>query len=72
MDPENAREIAIDFVKKRKNVVNVNLIITERKDGFWVVKGTCPVDLSGHPWRETFEIRIDQKGKIKGSSFRLM
>ncbi|MCW3982035.1 MAG: hypothetical protein NWE81_02840 [Candidatus Bathyarchaeota archaeon] len=72
MDPENAREIAIDFVKKSKNVVNVNLITTERKDGFWVVKGTCPIDLSGHPWRETFEIRIDQKGKIKGSSFWLM
>jgi hypothetical protein len=72
VDPENAREIAIDFVKKSKNVVNVNLITTERKDGFWVVKGTCPIDLSGHPWRETFEIRIDQKGKIKGSSFWLM
>jgi hypothetical protein len=69
---ENAREIAVDFVKKRKNVANVNLIAAERKDGFWVVKGTCPIDLSGHPWRESFEIRIDLKGKIKGSNFWLM
>lgn len=72
MNLENAREIAVDFVKKRKNVANVNLIAAEHKDGFWVVKGTCPIDLSGHPWRESFEIRIDQKGKIKGSSFWLL
>lgn len=72
MDSENAREIAIDFVKKRKNIVNVNLITTERKDGFWIVKGTCPIDLSGHPWRERFEVKVDQKGKIRDSNFWLM
>lgn len=69
---EDVQDIAIDFVKERKNVTDVNVVVTEQKDGVWIVKGTCPIDISGHPWRESFEIRIDQKGKIKTSSFKLM
>ncbi|MDH5447818.1 MAG: hypothetical protein OEY24_04470 [Candidatus Bathyarchaeota archaeon] len=69
---ENAQSIAVDFVKEKKNVKDVTVIITEQKDGVWIVKGTCPVDLCGHPWRESFEVEIDQKGKIKTSSFKLM
>lgn len=69
---ENAQTIAVDFVKEKKNVEDVNVIITEQKDGVWIIKGTCPIDLCGHPWRESFEVEIDQKGKIKTSSFKLM
>lgn len=69
---EDVQEIAVNFVKERKNIADVNVTITEQKDGVWIVRGTCPIDICGHPWREYFEIRIDQKGKIKASSFRLM
>lgn len=74
VDFENARSIAAKFVKERKNVdINkVNVVVTEQKKGVWTIKGTCPIDLCGHPWRESFEIEIDQKGKIKASSFKLM
>jgi hypothetical protein len=30
----------------------------------WIVRGTCPIDLEGHPWAEKFEVIIDQKGKV--------
>ena len=72
VESENAQDIAVNFVKERKNVTDVNVIVTEQKDGVWVVRGTCPIDLGGHPWRESFEVKIDQRGKIKASSFRLM
>ncbi len=72
VDFDNAQHIAVDFVKEKKKVVNVNVVITENKNGVWVIKGTCPIDLDGHPWRESFEIVIDQKGKIKTSDFKLM
>ena len=69
---EDVQYIAVNFVREKRNVENVSVITTEQKDGIWVVKGTCPIDLCGHPWRESFEIRVDQKGKIQTSSFRLM
>lgn len=72
VNSEKVQDIAISFVKEKKNVANVSVVTTERKGGLWVVRGTCPIDLSGHPWRESFEIVIDQNGKIKDSSFRLM
>ena len=65
VESENAQDIAVNFVKERKNVTDVNVIVTEQKDGVWVVRGTCPIDLGGHPWRESFEVKIDQRGKIK-------
>ena len=72
VEPENIHDIAIDFVKQRKKVADVSVVMTEQKDGVWIVRGTCPIDLSGHPWRESFEVVIDQKGKIKTSCFKLM
>jgi len=69
---EDARYIAVNFVKEKKNVTDVTVIITEQKDGVWVIRGTCPIDLCGHPWRESFEIKIDDKGRIQDSRFKLM
>lgn len=69
---EDVQYIAVNFVREKKNVDNISVVTTEKKDGLWIVKGTCPIDLCGHPWRESFEIKIDQKGKIQASSFRLM
>ncbi|MGB9134898.1 MAG: hypothetical protein WCC63_04880 [Candidatus Bathyarchaeia archaeon] len=72
MELQDAQCIAVSFVKEKKNVDEVNVIVTEQKDEVWIIKGTCPIDLAGHPWRESFEITIDAKGKIRDSSFRLM
>jgi hypothetical protein len=36
------------------------------------VRGTCPIDLEGHPWAEKFEVIVDQKGKIKSTDFALL
>jgi len=69
---ENAQDIAISFVKDKRNVEDVRVVITEQKDGVWIIRGTCPINLCGHPWRENFKIKINQKGKITASSFKLM
>jgi hypothetical protein len=69
---DNAQLIAVNFVKDKKNVMNVTIATTENKEGVWVVRGTCPIDLDGHPWRESFEIVVDQKGNVKTSDFQLM
>ena len=69
---EDAQDIAISFVKDKRTVEDVRVVITEQKDGVWIVRGTCPINLCGHPWRESFEIKISQKGKITSSSFKLM
>lgn len=70
--PENVEDVAVDFVKKQKKVADVNVVAKERKHGVWVVRGTCPIDLHGHPWTERFELIIDNNGKIKASTFRLI
>ena len=69
---ETVQHIAVTFVKEQKKVDEVLLIATEHKNGVWIVRGTCPLDLGGHPWRESFEITVDRKGKIKASRFKLM
>jgi hypothetical protein len=60
----SAKDIAIDYVKKRKNTEKVDISMVERKNTMWIVRGTCPIDLEGHPWAEKFEVIIDQKGKV--------
>lgn len=69
---EEAQRIAVAFIKKRKNPQIVEVSSVEERDGLWIVRGTCPIDLEGHPWREIFEIRLDKKGKIKSTDFSLL
>ncbi len=69
---EEAQRIAVDFIKKRKNPPVVEVSSIERKDGLWIVRGTCPIDLEGHPWREMFTIKLDRKGRIKSTDFSLL
>lgn len=69
---EAAQKIALDFLKKRKNTEKIDISIVEEKDGVWIVKGTCPIDLDGHPWAEKFEVVVDGKGKIKSANFSLL
>lgn len=69
---EFAQEIAVDFLKKKKNTPKIDVSTIERDKLEWIIRGTCPIDLEGHPWAERFEVVIDQKGKVKSTYFALL
>jgi hypothetical protein len=69
---ESAQQIAVEYLKKRKSVQRVDVSTVEQKNGAWIIRGTCPIDLEGHPWAEKFEIIVDDKGKIKCTDFSLL
>lgn len=70
--PESIRQIALDYLKKRKDTEKIDISTVEQKNGCWVIRGTCPIDLEGHPWAEKFEVIIDVKGKIRFEDFSLL
>ena len=67
-----AQQIAVDYVKKRKNTEKIDISTVEQKNGVWVIRGVCPIDLEGHPWAEKFEVVVDDKGKIRYTDFSLL
>jgi hypothetical protein len=69
---ENAQEIVVDFMKKKKNTEKIDVATVEQKNQDWIIRGTCPIDLEGHPWAEKFEVVVDTKGKIKATDFSLL
>jgi len=69
---ENAQQIAVEFLKRRKSLERVEVSTVERNKNIWVIRGTCPIDLEGHPWAEKFEVILDTKGKVKSSYFALL
>lgn len=69
---EDAQQIAVQFVRKRKNPENIDVSSVEQKGSVWIINGECPIDLEGNPWTERFEVIIDQKGKIKSTDFSLV
>ncbi len=62
---ETAQQVVFEYMKKTKNTDKVDVSIIEQKRGDWVVRGTCPINMEGHPWAEKFEVVIDAKGKVK-------
>lgn len=69
---KDAQQIAIEFLKKRKNTERIDISSVEQRGGCWVIRGTCPIDLEGHSWAEKFEVVVDMKGKIKSTDFSLL
>jgi len=69
---ETVRQIAVEFLKQRKKTEKIEISTVEQKGEGWIVRGTCPIDLEGHPWAEKFEVFVDQKGKIKSTDFALL
>lgn len=72
IDKESAQQLAVDFLKKRKYTERVNVSGVEKTDELWIIRGTCPIDLEGHPWAEKFEIVLDTKGRIRSTNFALL
>lgn len=69
---ETVQQIVVEYLKKRKNTEKIDISTVEQRDTVWVVRGTCPIDLEGHPWAEKFEVVVDGKGKIKSTEFSLL
>jgi hypothetical protein len=69
---EDVQQITVDFLKKRKNTDEIHVASVEQMDGVWVISGTSPIDVQGHPWTEKFEVRVDPKGKITSTQFSLL
>ena len=72
IDKESAQQIAVDFLKRRKYTDKVDVSVVEKSNEIWIVRGTCPIDLEGHPWAEKFEVMLDTKGRVKSTNFALL
>jgi len=69
---ESASKIVVEFLKKQKNTDRIDVAMVEENGEGYVVRGTCPIDLEGHPWAERFAIVIDLKGIIKTTDYALL
>ena len=69
---ESAKQIAVEFLKQRKSTDRVDVSTVEQNKDIWVIRGTCPIDLEGHPWAERFEVIVDTKGRIRSTNFALL
>ena len=69
---ESASKIVVEFLKKQKNTDMIDVAMVEENGEGYVVRGTCPIDLEGHPWAERFAIVIDLKGRIKTTDYALL
>lgn len=69
---EEASQIAVAHIKKQKYTEKINVAAVEENRNGWIVRGTCPIDVGGHPWAEKFEVHIDLKGKVKSSEYALL
>ena len=72
MSKESASQIAVEFVKQQKNTDRIDVAVIDEQDDGWMVRGTCPIDLEGHPWVEKFAVVVDWKGKIKDAHYGLL
>jgi len=69
---DTAQKIAANYLKKRKNAEKIDISTVEEKNGVWIIRGVCPIDLEGHLWTEKFEVIVDEKGKIRSTDFSLL
>jgi hypothetical protein len=69
---DSARQIAVEYLKKQKNVERAEIAAIEQNKDIWVIRGTCPIDLEGHPWAEKFEVIVDTRGKVRAMTFALL
>ena len=72
MSKENASQIAVEFLRQQKNTDRIDVAVIEEQSDGWMIRGTCPIDMEGHPWIEKFAVVVDWKGKIKESNYGLI
>jgi len=69
---ESASQIAVEFLKKRKNTETIEVALVETQDDCFIIRGTCPMEFGDHQWPEKFAVIVDLKGKIKSTDFALL
>ena len=69
---ESVQQVAVEFLKKRKSTERVEISTIEQNKDIWVIRGTCAIDLGGHPWAEKFEVVLDTRGKVRKEAFALL
>ena len=69
---ETASQIAVEYLKKEKNMDKIEVAMIELEDNCWVVRGTCPLEFGEIAWPERFAVVIDLKGKIKSTDYGLL
>jgi len=57
---EDAKQIAVQFVRKKKNPENIDVSSVEQESSIWIINGEYPIDLEGNPWTERFEVIINR------------
>ncbi|MBT0160135.1 hypothetical protein G4O51_09135 [Candidatus Bathyarchaeota archaeon A05DMB-2] len=72
LSKEAASQIAVEFLKQQKNTDKIEIAMIEEHTDGWMVRGTCPIDMEGHPWAEKFAVVVDWKGKIKDTNYALL
>jgi hypothetical protein len=72
INKQAAEQIAVESLKKRKCTEKVEVSTVEQKNEIWIVRGTCPIDMEGHPWAEKFEVTVDTRGRVKSVDFALL
>jgi len=72
LSKETASQIAVEFLKKRKNTDKIEVALIELQEDCWVISGTCPMEFGDATWPERFAVVVDLKGKIKSSDFALL
>jgi hypothetical protein len=72
MSKEAASQIAVEFLKKQKSIDKIDVTTIEEQSDGWMIRGTCPIDLEGHPWFEKFAVVVDWKGKIRDIKYGLL
>ena len=66
------QQIAVNCVKAKKDTDHIDVSMIEEKDDVWIVTGTCPINMEGHPWTERFEVVVDRSGKVRSTYFSLL
>lgn len=69
---EKAQQIAVDLIRKRKKMEDIGVSNVEQKGSVWIIQGTCPINLEGHPWTEKFEVIVNSEGKVESAYFSLL
>jgi ActR/RegA family two-component response regulator len=72
LSKESASQIAVEYLKKRKNTEKVEVALIEAQDDCWVVRGTCPMEFGEYQWPEKFAVVIDSKGNVKSTDYALL
>jgi hypothetical protein len=69
---QDVQKIAVNCVKAKKDTDRIDVSMIEENGEVWVVTGTCPIDMEGHPWTERFEVVVDRSGKVRSTYFSLL